>query len=280
MQDVLADAKTHGTFMDSGLQAGYNNGFFIQTDDDKFKLVANGYIQFRYVFSDDTLKNRSAFGSSPPATGTGSEFGFRRARLIFSGNAFDPKLIYMISGDFGGSSGNSGNFQILDLFVGYNFTPQVKIKGGAMLVPFEYQELYSSGVSLPEFSTTGIPFDAVRTLGLSVYGDLIKDKLAYEAQINDGSKANALGRPDDTGAPWIIAWDTTPAWSGPATAAWAKCTANPMSRAPRTLSICWAAPSAMKSRIRNPTRFRMPRRRWRSAASLRITARASWARKR
>ena len=78
MQDVLADAKTHGTFMDSGLQAGYKNGFFIQTDDDKFKLVANGYIQFRYVFSDDTLKNKAAFGSSPPATGTGSEFGFRR----------------------------------------------------------------------------------------------------------------------------------------------------------------------------------------------------------
>ncbi len=198
VNDVLADARNHGQFLDSDLTAGYDNGFFVGTTDKNFLLKVNGYLQYRYTFAHDELHNASAFGSSKPASGDASELGFRRARLIFSGNAFDPNLIYMISGDFGNQGNNSGNFQILDTFIGYNFNPALKVKGGAMLVPFTYAEAYSSGISLPEFSTTSIAFDAVRTLGVSLYGDLIKDQLTYEVQINDGSKANALGRPGDS----------------------------------------------------------------------------------
>ncbi|MCL2647354.1 MAG: OprO/OprP family phosphate-selective porin [Phycisphaerales bacterium] len=195
VEEVLADVKKRN--QSNTPDFGYNNGFYIQSPDGNYKLQVNGLLQFRYVYSRSEVRNRDAFGSNVPPSGDASAFGFRRARLYFSGNVFDPNLIYMISGDFGGSSSNSGNFQILDTYLGYNFTPALKIKGGAMKIPFTYAELYSSGLMAPEAATTAIPFDAVRTLGLSLYGDIIKDKLNYEVQINDGSKSNSLGRPAD-----------------------------------------------------------------------------------
>ncbi len=44
------------------------------------------------------------------------------------------------------------------------------------------------------------PFDPIRSLGVSLYGDVIKDTLSYEVAINDGgSNSNTLRRDDTVG---------------------------------------------------------------------------------
>src|ERR1035437_6584549 len=68
VNDVLADARNHGQFLDSDYQAGYKDG--------------------------------------APFSGTNNANGIdiRRARISFSGNIFDPNLFFKFEGDFYGGS--------------------------------------------------------------------------------------------------------------------------------------------------------------------------------
>ncbi len=194
VKQVLSDAKTRSEYMGNDLEAGYNNGFFIQSANKEFNLTINGYLQYRYTWSQAQRGNNVTDTGSPiPSSDIGNSNGFdaRRARLILSGYAF-KNIIYSISGDFASGSGLGNSFQILDTWVGYKFNPGLMIRAGSMLVPFTHVEYYSSGTEFPEFAAAEAPFDPVRSLALDVSGNVDNNKLFYDAQINNGSKANSL----------------------------------------------------------------------------------------
>jgi hypothetical protein len=109
-------------------------------------------------------------------------------------------LTYQILADGGRTASNAGNFQLQDYYLQYRFADALQIRGGAYLVPFTHVEYYSAGLQLIDFSPITTPFDPVRALGVSVLGDIIKDQLAYELNLNDGSKSNDNGRSDDNSA--------------------------------------------------------------------------------
>ena len=50
VEETLADARTRSQNA-GGADYGYNDGFYIQTPDNKFKLKVNGYMQLRYTFT-------------------------------------------------------------------------------------------------------------------------------------------------------------------------------------------------------------------------------------
>ncbi|HUO08893.1 MAG TPA: porin [Phycisphaerae bacterium] len=197
VEETIADAKTRGQFAD-GDNFGYKNGFYIQTPDKNFKFQANGYLQFRYTFAQDRVTNSSSY-STQPKHGDVSGFDFRRARLLFSGNAFSPNLTYMISGDFAGDSTNNNNFQTLDIYMAYRFNDLLNIRAGSFLTPYSRLEYISSGMEFTDFPTVFYPFDPVRTLGMSVYGQPIKDHWMYELNVNNGQKSNTAGRAAEIG---------------------------------------------------------------------------------
>ncbi len=196
---VMRDAKSRQQYLSNNLQAGYDNGFFISSPDKAFELVANGYLQFRYTFAQDRVQNAGIYGSHVPRSGNVNGFGFRRARLIFSGHAFTPNLTYSISGDFGGTFSNHANFQILDTFMAYKVNNLINVRAGSFLTPFTYVEYVSSGLELPDFAIDENPFDPVRSLGMSLFGNIIPNKLSYEVNVNDGANSNTLGRASDLG---------------------------------------------------------------------------------
>ncbi|MEI8195343.1 MAG: porin [Phycisphaerae bacterium] len=203
VNEAIADAKTRGQFADGDLQAGYKNGFFIQTADGKTKLNINGYIQVRYEFAHNNYRNGNvvpagASGASDPGNTNG--FEVRRARLSFAGNLFDPAVFFKVEGDFGGASTNSGNFQLTDAYIGYAFCDFFKIKAGSFKVPFTKVEFMVSdyNLGLMERPDENYPFDAQRTLGVDFFGDIVKDQLVYDVSINDGSNSNLGGRVNDT----------------------------------------------------------------------------------
>ena len=205
VKDVLAKSRQESQYMDSQLQAGYDNGFYIRSANKAFQLNINGYMQVRYTYSKSAAGNNNTVSGGPAAGpfGNSSGFDFRRARLILSGNAF-KSVIYSISGDFADGSSNVGlgnTFQILDTWIGYEFNPGFMIRAGSMLVPFTHVEYYSSGTEFPEFVASEAPFDPVRSLALDVSGNLNKNTLFYDVQVNNGSKANNLdGSANVTGA--------------------------------------------------------------------------------
>jgi hypothetical protein len=205
VQDVIKDAKLRSQFAD-GPQIGYKDGFFIQSADQNYKLVVGGFAQVRYEagffnatngrsFSSRTVGNGSATPSDP---GNSDGFGVRRARVNFSGNAVTPDLTYKLEGDFYGNG--TGNFTVTDAFVAYRFTDLFRIKAGSYKVPFAKAELTSdTNGQFNERSEVLFPFDPVRSIGVSLYGDFIKDTLGYEVAVNNGSRSNTLRYPETVG---------------------------------------------------------------------------------
>ena len=221
VQEVIADSKTRGNFAD-GVDAGYDNGFFIQTADKNFKLTIGGFVQFRYTYA---YYHRSADNTAPFKQSTthadASGFDIRRARISFAGNAFSPDIFYKLEGDFyngsnlnnaslastttstsssGSSSGvqtssTSGNFIVTDAFIGYRFNDMLKLRAGSFKVPFTKAELMSdTKIAIMERPEENTPFDAQRSIGLSLFGDIQPDTLAYEVSMNNGSNSNILRR--------------------------------------------------------------------------------------
>lgn len=209
VQDVLADAKTRGQFADGPLM-GYKDGFFIQTADANYKLVVGGYAQVRYeyayhnAYNNRTLSSRTiGSGSSAPKVtphdpGNASGIDIRRARVSFSGNAISPDITYKLEGDFEGTS--SGTFTVTDAFIGYRLTDYAKLRAGSFKVPFAKAELTSDPTgTFAERAEVLSPFDPVRALGVSLYGDILPGTLGYEVNVNDGSRSNTLRQVDASG---------------------------------------------------------------------------------
>jgi len=195
VQEVLSNSKTQSQYMDHQLQAGYDNGFYIQTADKNFKFQFNGYFQYRYVFG--AYQPQQAVGTPASPNGDANGFGFRYARLIFSGNVFSPRLTYFIQSDFAGGNGTSNQdfFAEKDLWVAYRFKKWLQVKAGSYLVPFTHVEYISSGLEMVDFNSVEWPFDPVRAMGASVFGDIIPNKFNYDFMINNGANTNADGGP-------------------------------------------------------------------------------------
>ena len=120
-------------------------------------------------------------------------------RLTFSGNAFTPNLTYLVTGDFATNSSDLNNFQLVDAYVAYRVNDLINFRGGAFLVPYSRLEYISSGLSLVDFPSLLNPFDPARAFGISMYGDIIKDKFQYELNMNDGPQSNHEGRVAELG---------------------------------------------------------------------------------
>ncbi|HVP74281.1 MAG TPA: hypothetical protein VMS30_11125, partial [Phycisphaerales bacterium] len=86
VQDVLADADTRASLLQTGSMAGYDKGFFVSSADGNYLLRIGGQLQVRYVYN---------LQDSDGATDDNrSGFEVRRAKLIMRGHVFDPSWTY------------------------------------------------------------------------------------------------------------------------------------------------------------------------------------------
>lgn len=190
---LLASGVRAETTWTDKFEAGYNKGFFIKTQDDKFKLNITGYTQLMYElekFENDSKNNINTFR-------------VRRARLTFSGNTFTKKLTYKFQLDL-------TKPQLLDGFYEYAaFGDALHIKVGQWTIPMNRQQIVSSSkqqfndrsLASAEF-IPGIEIDADkdgvvektnkdgRDIGLGVNGKVLNKKLEYEVAAMNGSGIN------------------------------------------------------------------------------------------
>ena len=84
VQDVLADADTRASLQGSGMTAGYDGGFVINSNDGNWSLKINGLLQNRWVLSHTKDDQNPAGGAG---NGEKSHHGFETTRtaLNFSG---------------------------------------------------------------------------------------------------------------------------------------------------------------------------------------------------
>ena len=129
VQETIDDASTRTSLLANGGSAGWDDGFYLQSDDGAFKLKIGALSQFRAVWNsrDDSGDDDSIFG-----------FENSRTRLNFAGNLFGQDFTYRIQGDFKFST---GNFTLLDAWGHYKLNDTWGVVWGQMKAPFLREEI-------------------------------------------------------------------------------------------------------------------------------------------
>ncbi len=157
--EMMADAQTRSSLLQSGGNAGYDGGFFISDASGDYTLKIKGVAQFRYTahFNDD-----NGAGSDDYEGG----FSTPRTKLNFSGNAHSQKLVYNIQGEFSGPA-NAGSFTLEDAYVGYNFDNGWGLYWGQVRLPVLWEDVISeTGGLAADVSVTNGVFNPGRSKAL------------------------------------------------------------------------------------------------------------------
>lgn len=93
VREVLADADTRASMQEGGVAAGYNNGFFLASEDGKFLLNISGQLQTRYTFNhrEGSLNNNGGTSDN-----WSHGFSLPRTKLFFEGHVGSPKIGYKV----------------------------------------------------------------------------------------------------------------------------------------------------------------------------------------
>ena len=181
--------------------AGYKpGGFFIQSADNKYKMVIGGYAQFQLNFLREGGENEVGFR-------------IRRARLAFKGHMFTPKFTYKFQFDF-------AKFKtelLLDAYVDYQIKGKnLRVRVGQQTIPYIRQHQISSSahmfidrsIASKEFINAddvdndgdGVPDKLIkngRDLGIQMHGKPFKKKMEYQIGIFNGHGTNTTNVNND-----------------------------------------------------------------------------------
>lgn len=137
--DMLADAETRSSLLQSGGTAGHDGKFFLASPDGAFRLNISGQMQIRYIAN---FRDEGDPATDPGAPYDDFESGFqnRRMKLAFDGHVYND-FFYKVQFAFGRTGGGA---VLQDAYVGYEFENGLKLRAGQFKLPFLREELVSS----------------------------------------------------------------------------------------------------------------------------------------
>ncbi|MEM1423410.1 MAG: porin [Planctomycetota bacterium] len=169
--EMMADAQTRSSLVDSPGSVRYASGFRIEAENGA-SLRINGRIQFRFLSNIDADDDEAGFQN-------------RRTRLSFRGTLPDELLSFRIQTDFGRTD---GVFDVVDAWVQRDLGEGWSLRFGQWKPPFEREFWVSSrDVLAVDRSIVSHFFRVDRTqgIGLTYTGDRFRAFLMY----NDGRSA-------------------------------------------------------------------------------------------
>jgi hypothetical protein len=169
--------------------ATYKEGFLLATQDGAFSLRIKSYLQLRYLL-------RTA--ESDAGDVEESSIFLRRARLIFDGTAWSPRLGYKLMADFG-----QGNVRLLDFTIEGKLHDLVSLRGGQFKNPFSRNFVNSADqLSFVERPIATEEFRYDRDIGLMA---IVKPHPRIEANLALFNGAGPNVRANDNIDPLIVA---------------------------------------------------------------------------
>ncbi len=184
ISEVLADAETRASLLESGLTAGHKNKFFLASADGKYLLNIYGQLQARYIAN---------FRDTPDSDATDAElagFQMRRMKLMFGGHIADPKFGYKVTL---ANTRDEGDTYLEEMWISYKFDNGIGLKFGRMKAPFLREELTSSSRQLAvERSYVNEQFSAgfVEGLAAAYEADMWKVCVAITDGAGSGEEAS------------------------------------------------------------------------------------------
>jgi hypothetical protein len=175
VQSVLQDADEKSQLLaTTPAAAGWDNGFYIRSEDGNYLLRPGIQAQFRNV----TNYRENARNGDGDDWQNG--FEFRRLRFRIDGNAISPDLTYSFVWDVARSG---GNVTLLDAWTKYHLNPDWAIKAGQFKDPVHHERLLSG------FSQLAVERTLVESL---IGGNLIDRVQGVSVIYGDYNAANPL----------------------------------------------------------------------------------------
>lgn len=182
VQDVLADADTRASLLQSGMTSGYDNGMILGSADGNWLLKTNFLMQQRFIWN--YQQNDDGF---PPDS---NRYGFEntRSKFILSGHVVNPQWFYFIDinvANQGSGSDYADRTGVGNAYLGYDYGGGWSIQMGSMKLPFLREELVDAQYQLAiERSIVNYDF----TLG---YSDALQlnyqgEQLRFNVAFSDG----------------------------------------------------------------------------------------------
>lgn len=136
--EMMADAQTRSSLLQSGSTAGHDGHFFLASADGNFRLNVSGQMQLRYMLTatdDDT----------PGVDDLEVGFNMPRTALAFSGHIFEPSTLYRVSTNF---SSNNGQAELEDAYFGHKFDNGLLLVAGQLRMPVLWEDMLQETHSL------------------------------------------------------------------------------------------------------------------------------------
>ncbi len=168
------------------VSGGYDRGLYLKIGD-RFFTRFNVRLQFRYTFDE-------MMAPEDKTTDT-STFQIKKARLLWSGTAWEPWIEYGIQLAFDGPF-NSADL-LKDFYVNLKFRPEFQLQAGQYKVWFNRSQIQSTAtMEFVERSIAAIAFNANtlnnRDVGITLHGDSSHQFFQYYAGVFNGNGPNTL----------------------------------------------------------------------------------------
>ncbi len=194
--DAMADAETRTSMLQSGMAAGHDGGFFLQSADGNFRLNLKGQLQVRFIAS---LQDNTA-----DASGDDTVMGFEntRTRLGFSGHVIDPSWSYFIWGGWNGT----GASELRDAWVAKDLGNGWTVKAGQFKLP-TWQEWSISETRQQFVERSVIDARMAQIYGQGVMASYSSDTMRVHVALSDGLRHinGAWNAQADTGLGYDLA---------------------------------------------------------------------------
>jgi hypothetical protein len=191
IRDILNEQEFRESLMPSVLQAGYDNGFFIHSSDDKFLMKINGGMQFRWTYYETRARNRYLSPRLERDDMTG--FDLQRVRLALSGHAYSKDLTYYF--EFRADSPDAYDVVVNEAWVNYRLADEFQIRAGVMQLPSTRQQsmhpFHQQSVDRP---LTDAVFSLGYGTGIKFWGQAFDKRLEYHLAI-----VNSLAEGENAG---------------------------------------------------------------------------------
>jgi hypothetical protein len=159
VHDVLADSDARSSLQGDGATAGWNNGFYIKSNDGAFTLNLHAVLQVRGVYDD---RNNRGPGLDDSVWG----FENRRTALKFGGQVFDNTWKYFIQ-QIWTPNDTTNSAALLDALINHDLGDGWSMQFGKFRMPFLREEIvnYTNQLAVERTIVSG-PFGIGRSQGL------------------------------------------------------------------------------------------------------------------
>ena len=176
IREVLNEREFRDSLMGSTIQAGYNDGFYIGSSDEKFLMKFNGHMQVRWTFYETQTRNKYLLPDRDRDDKTG--FSMDRIRFSINGHVYSKDLTYNLT--LRADAADQQDVVAHYAYLNYRFRDEFQIQAGLFQLASTMDSLLdNSGYQGVDLGLYNAVFGLGNGVGVRFWGQVCDRKLTY-----------------------------------------------------------------------------------------------------